>query len=347
MRIVVAHSQLNALGGGERVALELLRRLGRRHEVTLWAGGYRPSDTYAGLADFPRRDLAAWEWLARVPHADAVVTHTFGAHLLALRHPHTLCYVHTLRSIYLRRADRPDLLARRLLDRAALQRAGGVATNSTYTASRIAATYGRRAEVIPCGADEALFDVSEAPGAYALYVGRLAPEKGLERLLAWSADLPIDLALVGTGPAEYIAHLRALAGPRVRWLGTLQGEELRRAYAGCRLLAFLPHEEEFGLAALEAMAAARPVVAAPEGGLPALVRHGASGYLVRDAQEFAAAVEQLLADEALCVRLGRVGRALARSYTWDAMAERIEALCLELAGRRPSGQPPARPTLHA
>jgi glycosyltransferase involved in cell wall biosynthesis len=347
VRIVVAHSQINALGGGERVALELLRRLGRRHEIALWAGNYRPSDTYAGLADFPRRDLAPWEWLACVPHADAVVTHTFGAHLLALRHPCTLCYVHTLRSIYLQRADRPDLLARRLLDRAALRRAGAVATNSTYTASRIVATYGRRAEVIPCGVDEALFDVSEALGAYALYVGRLAPEKGLERLLAWSADLPIDLALVGAGPADYVAHLKARAGPRVRWLGALQGEELRRAYAGCRLLAFLPHEEEFGLAALEAMAAARPVVAAPEGGLPALVRDGASGYLVRDVSEFAAAVERLLADEALCARLGRVGRALARGYTWDAMAERIEARCLELAARRPSSQPPVRPTLLA
>jgi D-inositol-3-phosphate glycosyltransferase len=129
----------------------------------------------------------------------------------------------------------------------------------------------------------------------------------------------------------------------VRWLGPLQGDDLRRAYRDCRLLAFLPYEEEFGLAALEAMAAARPVVATPEGGLPALVRDGTTGYLVRDAGEFAAAVERLLADDVLSTRLGRAGRALARDYTWDAMAERIEARCRQLADRRPGEQPGASP----
>jgi glycosyltransferase involved in cell wall biosynthesis len=342
VRIVVAHSHLDALGGGERVTLELLRRLGQRHDVTLWAGHFRPDATYAGLADFPRRDLAAWEWLGRVPDADVVVTHTFGAHLLALRHPRTLCYVHTLRSIYLRRAARPDLLARRALDRAALRRAGAIATNSAYTAGQIAARYGLRATVIPCGVDATLLDLPEMPGAYALYVGRLAPEKGLERLLAWSAALPLDLALVGDGAPDYVAHLRTLAGPRARWLGPLQGDELRRAYAGARLLAFLPHEEEFGLAALEAQAAARPVVAAREGGLSEIVRDGITGYLVRDQGEFTAAVTRLLADDALCLRLGRAGRALAHAHTWDAMAERVEALCLDLAARQGAAEPARR-----
>lgn len=334
MRIVVAHSHLSTLGGGERVTLELLRRLGRRHDVVLWAGRYRSQATYSGLADFPRRDLAAWEWLLAVPDADAVITHTFGANLLAWRHPTTLWYIHTLRSVYLRRANRPDLVARRVLERAALRHVAGVATNSHYTAGRFAARYGRAAEVVPCGVDERLLDLPQSPGAYALYVGRLAPEKGIERLLTWSADLPIELAVAGAGDPDYVAGLRRLAGPRTRWLGPLREAALSEAYAGCRCLVFLPREEEFGLAALEAMAAARPVIAAPEGGLPELITDGANGYLVRDRADYAAAVRRLWADDALCLRLGLAGRARARSFSWDAMASRLEALCLGAVARR-------------
>lgn len=333
MRIVMAHSHLNTLGGGERVTLELSRRLGQRHDLTLWAGDFRASETYAGLAELPRRDLAPLEWLWAVPHADAVVSHTFGANLLALRHPRTLCYLHTLRSVYARRADRPDLVARRVLERAALGRAGALATNSHYTAQRIMKRYGREPEVVPCGVDPALFEIAAPPGGYALYVGRLAPEKGMERLLAWMAELPIELVMVGTGRADYEAHLRRMAGPRVRWLGPLAGEALRRVYEASGMLVFVPHEEEFGLVVLEAMAAGRPVVAAPEGGIPELVKDGETGYLVRDRLALAAAVMALAGDAALGTRMGSAGREAARGYSWDVMANRVEALCAGMVER--------------
>jgi hypothetical protein len=55
MKLVIAHSQLTTYGGGERSTLELLRHLGRRHEVELWTSRYRPEATYPELAEFPRR----------------------------------------------------------------------------------------------------------------------------------------------------------------------------------------------------------------------------------------------------------------------------------------------------
>src|SRR6185437_15538286 len=78
VRIVVAHSHLNALGGGERVTLELLRGLSQRHDVELWAGAFDPKRTFAGLTDFTRRDLRSQDWLVRRPSADAVIANTFG-----------------------------------------------------------------------------------------------------------------------------------------------------------------------------------------------------------------------------------------------------------------------------
>jgi glycosyltransferase involved in cell wall biosynthesis len=331
VRIVVAHSHLNALGGGERVTLELLRGLSKRHEVELWAGDYGPAHTFPELAAFPRRDLKPHEWLLLRPDADAVVSNTFGANLLALRHPNTVCYIHTLRSIYLRQRGvtrlAPGLVTRRALDRAALHRAKALATNSEFTARAIQQKYGRPAAVIPCGVAPEFFELPPEPGTYVLYVGRLAPEKGIERLLRWCADLPVDLLVVGAGTPAYEAYLRGIAGPRTTWAGPLAGPALLDAYRGSRLLVFLPHDEEFGLVVLEAMAAARPILTTPEGGIPELVRDGENGRLVRTPEQFREAVLDLLGDSAQGLRMGLVGRAFAQHYRWDEMVRAVERLC--------------------
>jgi glycosyltransferase involved in cell wall biosynthesis len=342
VRIVVAHSQLSTFGGGERCVLALLRYLSQRHDVTLWAGGYIPSRTYADLASFPRRDVRAAGWLLRTPRADAVITHSFGAHLLALHHPRTLCYLHTMRSVYLRRENTPLLVARRRLDGAALRHAAVALTNSEFTARQARQRYQRAIEVVPPGADEQLFHLPAQAGTYGLFVGRLAPEKGIERLIRWSFALPFDLVLVGEGAPDYVAYLRSLAGPRTYFRGPLTGDALFAAYAGSRFLAFLPYEEEFGLAAVEAMATAKPVVAVPEGGLTELVEPEKTGLFVHDAGEFQSATRRLFESDAFTTRLGRAARECAQTYTWDSYARRIEALCEQLTRRGDAAVEPAR-----
>ncbi len=331
MRIVIAHSRLNTFGGGERVVLELLRRLATRHDVALWAGDYHPNATFAEFQEYAPRRISPRGWLLHRPDADAVIANGFGANLLALRHPRTICYLHTARAPYQRDSAHPALALRRRLETAALERASAVLTNSAYTAGRIASIYGRDAEVLPPGANDAYFSLPAQAGTYALYVGRLAPEKGIERLIRWSMDARADLVVAGAGDPAYERHLRSLAPPHVRFVGALTGPDLAAAYAGCRYLAFTPYAEEFGIAALDAMAAARPVIATAEGGLTELVRDGETGFLVRNADEFAAASNRLLPDDALCERLGGRGREIARGYSWDRLAARIEQLC---AGQR-------------
>jgi glycosyltransferase involved in cell wall biosynthesis len=333
VHIVVAHSQLANFGGGERCTLELMRYLSRHHEVTLWAGGYVPDHTFSELASYPRRDVGWSGWLTDVPHADVIVTQSFGSGLLALRHPHTLRYIHTLRSHYLRGGARPDLIIRRALDRVAVARADTLATNSAYTAARIRQRYRRDAAVIAPGVTSDLLCVPERVGDYALYVGRLAPEKGIERTLAWMRPIPVELVVIGDGTPEYTARLRARAGPQVQFRGALTGADLVGAYAAARFLVFTPDEEEFGLVALEAMAAAKPVIATPEGALPELVQHSVTGLLVRSMDELAAAAATLLADDATCMRLGHAARERARTYTWDRFGAAIEELCLSIHSR--------------
>lgn len=332
MKIIIAHSQLNRFGGGERATLELLRRLGARHEIELWTSRYQPDSTYPELAEFPRRRLQSYEWLTvRPPSESVVVAGTFGANLLSLRHPRTICYLHTLRSRFLVQNGRhPLLVARRALDRASITNAARLLTNSVYSAGQIARRYGKSVGVVPPGVGEVFFAERATVGSYALYVGRLSPEKGVERLLDWSRAAGLELVVVGGGEPGFVAHLRTRAGPRTRFTGPVTGDALCRLYAGCRFLAFLPFEEEFGLAALEAMAGAKPVVAAPTGGLAELVTNGRTGFLVESAAEFTTAASLLAGDEALCLRLGEQGRARARDYTWSRFAGEIEAACCEL-----------------
>lgn len=328
MRIALAHTRLTGFGGGERATLELARRLSVRHSVTLWTADYWPTQTFAGLARFPLRLTPAAAWLAQPLDADVIIAQNFGARLLALRSRRVLAYLHTMRSRYLQRESRPDLAARRTLDRLSIRRAARLLTNSAFTAARASAVYGRMPEVAPPGAEGAYFDLEATVGDYALYVGRLAAEKGVARLMEWHAGVATPLEIVGAGAASERARLPATPGAHLS--GPLTGAALARMYAGARYFAFAPYAEEFGLAALDAMAAAKPVIAVRDGALPELVEDGVTGYLVRDAASYRQAAERLLASDALCLRMGVAARERARAFTWERHARRIEQVCEEI-----------------
>ena len=179
-----------------------------------------------------------------------------------------------------------------------------------------------------------------------LFVGRLTAQKGVDVLLRALALPPLDgaaaptLTVVGDGPEA--APLRALADAlgvagRVRWLGALPPDALAPHYAAARALVVPSREEGLGLVAVEAQLCGTPVIAADSGGLPDVVRHGATGLLVAPDQPaaLADAVASLLADERTAARLGAAGREAARTaFTPAAAAARHAALYARvLAGR--------------
>ncbi|WP_298988678.1 glycosyltransferase [uncultured Pseudokineococcus sp.] len=95
----------------------------------------------------------------------------------------------------------------------------------------------------------------------ALHVGRVASEKGCDRLVPLAReDPPVQLALVGEGPDR--ARLeRTLAGRRAVFTGVLRGDDLADAYAAADALVFASETDTLGLVLLEAMACGLPVVA--------------------------------------------------------------------------------------
>ncbi len=336
MRFVLAHSHANTLGGGERSVLELAHGLSQDHDVRLLLGGFDPKRTYPELARFAHRRVGRLEWPLLRVRADAIITNSFGSNLLAFRNGARLSYwVHSTRSIFLRGRAMPDLVVRRAVDWLAVRRAARLVANSRYTARKLRELYGRDADaVVYPGVDLQLYRPSSASGRYAITVGRLSPEKGLDRLLEVWRDLPeLPLHIVGDGPAELVQELRARAPGGVVWRGALPPAEVAQALREASVAVFAPHGEEFGLAALEAMASGVPVVAWRDGGLAETVIDGQTGFLVDDTVTFRHRVRLLLHDAQRRDTFGAAARARAEQFSWQRTVEAMTELCASLAGR--------------
>jgi len=152
-------------------------------------------------------------------------------------------------------------------------------------------------------------------------VGRLAPEKGIERLLAsWPtiAALHPTAHLVFTGRGQMEGAIRRSGLPRVHLSGPRTGFELSVAYASADVFAMPSETETFGNVTLEAMASGLPTLAVAAGGVLDFARHDENAWLVdrRDPTAWVTGLDRLLADRRLRQRLGQAARATALARSW-------------------------------
>jgi glycosyltransferase involved in cell wall biosynthesis len=206
-------------------------------------------------------------------------------------------------------------LARRRpwLVRALLRPAAAVICVSETVAAAVRVA-GLEAVVIPNGVriPEEVGRPAEPPEV--LYVGRLSPEKNVDTLLEAVGDL--NLVVAGDGPLVDLVP---------GGLGAVSHAEVERLLERASVVVAPSEREGFGLAAAEAMAFGRPVVAAAGGALLELVADGETGLLVppRDPVALREAVQRLLGDAELRGRLGREARERARArFGWDGVIER-------------------------
>ena len=166
--------------------------------------------------------------------------------------------------------------------------------------------------------------VGAGRGGYALFVGRLSPEKGVNTLLeAWSRfGKSIPLKVAGDGPLEGRVAAAAKKVTGLEYLGHKRVEEVRMLMKGAKMLVF-PSEwyETFGRVAAEAFAAGTPVVASDIGAVAEIVDDGRTGLRFRpgDARHLAAQVERMLSYPREYARMRREARA---EYESEYTAER-------------------------
>jgi glycosyltransferase involved in cell wall biosynthesis len=220
----------------------------------------------------------------------------------------------------------------RRLDYRAAQQVDLFVACSNAVARRIQQAYGRSSVVVYPPVETRRFDRHPVQDeGFFLTVSRLNAYKRIDYVIDACNRARLPLVVVGTGPWE--ARLRARAGPTVRLMGHLPDDEVERLMSSCRAFV-LPGEEDFGIAAVEAMAAGKPVLALRRGGALETVIDGGTGLLYDEstAESFLDAVSRLPATR------WDVGAIQARARNFDSarFTERLEGAIAQATQRESS-----------
>jgi glycosyltransferase involved in cell wall biosynthesis len=175
----------------------------------------------------------------------------------------------------------------------AAQRVDRYVTNSHTTQARIKSYFGRDAQVVFPPVETSRFTPTQ-PGEDYLVLSELMSHKRIDDAVRAFTRLGLPLVVAGQGPDG--RRLRKLAGPNVRFTGRVSDDVAADLLASCRALV-VTAVEEFGIAAVEAQAAGRPVIARGAGGALETIVDGVTGcFWTGGPDELARAVRAFDAD---------------------------------------------------
>jgi len=300
LRVALVHDWLTGMRGGEKCLEVLCEMFPKAPIYTLvhWKGSLSPAieshpihESWIAklplgrsryrwhIASYPKAiesfDLSGYDLVVSISHcaAKGVITRDDTLHVCYCNTP--VRYFWDLASEYFA-PDRAGLAARligpaiahrfRLWDRVSADRVDLFIGNSFNIRDRIRKHYRRPALVVYPPVDTEFFTPGSEPTAEDapfLTVSALVPYKGVDLTIRAANRLGAKLRVIGSRPD--LKRLRSLAGPTVRFEEWVSMEALREAYRGCRAL-IQAHEEDFGIAPLEALACGRPAVALAKGG---------------------------------------------------------------------------------
>ncbi len=313
MKVALVHDHLNQFGGAERVLLNMQVVWPESPVYTLvydkdklgkWFGNSQIIESFISKLPGGRRHFkwylplmpAAFEFF-NLDQYEVVVSSVSGLAKGVIVSPHALhiCYCHTPTRYlwsdthaYTEEISQPWLVKKilppfltnlRVWDFCAAQRVDKFIANSHFVARRIKKYYRREAEVVYPPVDTSGLSISDEIGDYFLIVSRLRPYKRVDLAVKAFNTLGLPLKIIGTGEEE--EKLKAMAKDNIEFLGSLSDEERNRYYARAKALIY-PQEEDFGITAVEAMAAGRPVIAYKSGGAVESVIEGVTGVLFEE-----------------------------------------------------------------
>ena len=307
-RVALVHDFLVSMRGADRVFLEMCRvwpeadvftpiydedgtegRFAHRNIHTSFLQHLRPSRrTFRALLPlYPSAiesfDLSGYDLVVSSSSAwaHAVVCDEATVHVCYCHNPFRYAWNERDRAL----SERTDPLTRAALrgffarwrqwDWRAAQRVDRYVTNSRTTQARIQGFFGRSSQVVYPPVELDRFHPGE-PGDYYLILSELISHKRIDEAVRVFSRQGTPLVVAGDGPD--LRRLQGMAAPNVSFPGRVSDAEAARLLAGCRAF-LLTAVEEFGIAAVEAQAAGRPVLARRGGGALETIVDGVTGRL--------------------------------------------------------------------
>jgi len=136
-----------------------------------------------------------------------------------------------------------------------------------------------------------LYTFREEPGQYLAFLGRISPEKRVDRAIRIARKVGIPLMIAAKVDAVDVAYFEEtikplLDGPLVEYLGEIGDQEKNALLGGaCALLFPIDWPEPFGLVMIESLACGTPVIAYDHGSVPEVIDEGITGFVVRNVDE--------------------------------------------------------------
>lgn len=339
--VLVCETQVPFVRGGAELLVEqLVAELGRR--------GIAAERVAVPFKWYPKEEIlahaAAWRLLdlseSNGREIDLVIATKFPTYFA--RHPRKVCWlVHQHRAAYelcgtmyadfaheeMDVALRDRIMA---LDEEMLRECAALYTISQNVSSRLQIYNGLAST--PLYHPPALA-ARLGPGPYGNYLLSVARVEGNKRVaLAVHAvtHLPAGLRLIVVGAGTHRHFVEQLAtelgvADRITFAGTVSDDELVELYRGALALVYVPFDEDYGLATLEAFLAGKPVITAHDsGGTLEFVRDGVTGFVVDpEPRAIADAAARLDANRGLARSLGAAGREAAAAVTWDTVVSHL------------------------
>jgi glycosyltransferase involved in cell wall biosynthesis len=322
-------------GGTERVVAFLTEELvGQGHEVTLFASGDsltsaslvpcvdRALRLNAGVRDhIPYYMVMLKEVHRRASQFDVLHFHVDTLHLPVFNGILANRTVTTLHN----RLDSPDL-------KALYEGFARMPLVSVSDAQRSQISHDNFAGTVLHGLPKDVLAPTLQPvGGYLAFLGRIAPEKRVDRAIAIARAVGLPLRIAAKVDRADESYFRSeiqplLSQPGIEFIGEIN-ERQKAGFLGNALALLFPIDwpEPFGLVMIEAMACGTPILGFNRGSVPEVLENGLSGFVVESVDEAIAAIGPLLE-----LDRARVRRRFERRFTADRMARDYVAIYEEL-----------------